>query len=182
MVLGVFGNFVWVLFPFLQLLCSLSPPTDGATPPPLWAGRRPTPVSPPPHASPLDPWTHIPRALYLFSPCHAPPRLRRLPPRRRRGQHGIEPCRSFFRAPQHPEDPRILILALVPQLPASTPQNTTTATRTPASSKLTVDPPFQTRSARADATISSASSSRSSQTSPPRPEPTGATSPPTTYT
>jgi hypothetical protein len=30
---GVFGNFVWVLFPFLQLLCSLSPPTDGATPP-----------------------------------------------------------------------------------------------------------------------------------------------------
>ena len=33
MVPRVFGNFVWVLFPFLQLLCSLSPPTDGATPP-----------------------------------------------------------------------------------------------------------------------------------------------------
>jgi len=39
MVLGVFGNFVWVIFPFLQLLCSLSPPTDGATPPAAALGR-----------------------------------------------------------------------------------------------------------------------------------------------
>ena len=30
MVPGVFGNFVWVLFPFLQLLCSLSPPNRAA--------------------------------------------------------------------------------------------------------------------------------------------------------
>ena len=57
-------------------------PTVPRRPPPFWAGRRPTPVSPPLHASSLDPWTHYPLALELPSLATPPRSSSRLPPRR----------------------------------------------------------------------------------------------------
>ena len=107
------------------LLCFPRRPTVPRRPPPLWAGRRPTPVSPPPHASPLDPWTHFPRALEL-PPFTTPPRtVSRPPPRRRRGEPAAPPQDVNSRAPQHLENPSTLFYALFHLLSAPEAQNTT---------------------------------------------------------
>ena len=94
-------------------------PTVPRRPPPLWAGRRPTPVSPPPHASPLDPWTHFPRALEL-PPFATPPRtISRPPPRRRRGEPAAPPQDVNSRAPQHLKKPEHSILCALSLAPRS---------------------------------------------------------------
>ena len=104
------------------LLCFPRRPTVPRRPPPLWAGRRPTPVSPPPHASPLDPWTHFPRALEL-PPFATPPRtVSRPPPRRRRGEPAAPPQDVNSRAPQHLENPSTLFYALFHLLPLRKPR------------------------------------------------------------
>jgi len=87
-----------------------------------------------------------------------------------------DPHLSHAPAPRAPQQPNPLAHSLAPS--PEPPEHRSRPAQTPASSKLTVDPPFPTSSACADPISSSASSSRSSQTSPPRPEPTGAPSPP----
>src|SRR6185312_15823750 len=112
-----FGNFVWVLFPFLQLLCSLSPPTDGATPPARRSG-------PPSRATS--------RLLASTRRIEAPrrPLLRAGPPlpsRRRRGPARTEPAAPFSRAYQNQGALLDLFPSLSRSFPAQTPQTATTA-------------------------------------------------------
>ena len=83
--------------------------------PPLWAGRRPTPVLPPLHASSLDPWTHYPLALELLPFATPPPKLRAAatatPPWRARC---TTPARQLARAPASGEP--LHSIPLVPTL------------------------------------------------------------------
>ena len=142
---------------------------EGCRPPPALRGThasRPSsspPFSPHTGASPSLPRTPEPQTAATSPPpwparCSTP-----------------DPHLSLAPAPRAPQQPNPLAHSLAPS--PEPPEHRSRPAQTPASSKLTVDPPFLTHSARADSTISSASSSRSSQTSPPRPEPTGAPSP-----
>jgi len=111
------------------LLCFPRRPTVPRRPPPLWAGRRPTPVSPPPHASPLDPWTHFPRALEL-PPFATPPRtVSRPPPRRRRGEPAAATRTTNSRTLQNPEHRSLLFPSLFWPLAAPEAQNRAAALR-----------------------------------------------------
>jgi len=108
--------------------------------------------------APTNPWTHLPARWSSLPSPRCPGRAPWPPPRRRGGELAAEPQAPNSRAPQHPEDPSILILALISQLPAS---NT----------------PEHNRSACAEPSTRSASLPRSSRATSHRPNPTGAPPP-----
>jgi hypothetical protein len=157
------------------LLCFPRRPTVPRRPPPLWAGRRPTPVSPPPHASPLDPWTHFPRALEL-PPFATPPRtISRSPPRRRRGPAKTHPQSSISRAQPQYKYPRELHPSFFCQFPTPRARNAAAAHIHADELTLAVEPRLRSSSARANPLTSSDVSPCSCSTAFPRPNPTGTT-------
>ena len=147
-------------------------------PPAAEEGRRPAPASPPPHAAPQRPPGPTPLSA---GPLHPSPRH----PDELRGRHLAVAVASSMQCPGTPfrarpstrRTPASLSPHFLSSSPPKHPRTSPPSTRTPTSSKLTVDPPFQTSSAHADPTNSSALSSRSSPTLPRHLLPTRAPSP-----
>jgi hypothetical protein len=124
MVLGIFGNSVWVPF-LLPLSASLLSRRRCRAPPARRAGTPPAKSNfvSPSRGFPTSPWTHCPRALELPSFATPPRTSSRLPPRRRRGPSSAAPRTPILRAPQHPWRPSIAIHSPTRSLPTLNPQN-----------------------------------------------------------
>ena len=166
----------------------LPPPSLPASSPAVQSGatrRRGGPqatscCSTAPRGTPATLWSHSQPRWTSPPLATLPRRAPRPPPRRRRGELGIEPGFPISRAPQPQEHSRNTFPSHPLQLPTQTPQNTAAVHTHAGELALTVAPPLQTLSTHTDPANSFASLSRSSPTASYRLSTTRAPSPPIT--